>query len=64
MPPKRLWIISEIYYPVKTSTGYYVTEIAEYLAAKGIEVHVICTTSTYNTGKKKHSISPNAKHQR
>lgn len=45
---KRVWIISEIYYPVKTSTGYYVTEIAEFLAAKGLNVHAICTGSAYN----------------
>ena len=47
----KFWIISEIYYPVKTSTGYYVTEIAEYLAKKGMEVHVICTSSNYNKGE-------------
>lgn len=51
MSVKKLWIISEIYYPVKTSTGYYVTEIAEYLAKKGIDVHVICTGATYNEGE-------------
>ena len=45
---KKLWVISEFYYPIVTSTGYYMTEIAEYLAAKGIEVHVICTNACYN----------------
>lgn len=44
-------MVSEIYYPVKTSTGYYMTEIAEYLALKGLEVHVLCTGSTYNIGE-------------
>lgn len=48
---KRIWLISEIYYPVKTSTGYYMTEIAEYLASKGLDVHVICTGSAYNKGE-------------
>jgi len=48
MRSKRIWVISEIYYPIKTSTGYYVTEIAEYLAVRGIDVHVICTGSTYS----------------
>lgn len=47
----RFWIVSEIYYPVKTSTGYYVTEIAEYFAQKGMDVHVICTSSNYNKGE-------------
>lgn len=44
----RLWIISEFYYPIITSTGYYMTEIAEYMARQGKEVHVICTNSRYN----------------
>ena len=54
--PKTLWIISEIYYPIKTSTAYYMTEIAEYMASKGIEVHVICTSATYSSGEKKSAI--------
>lgn len=45
---KKLWIISEYYYPIVTSTGYYVTEIAEYLARQGKEVHVLCTSLRYN----------------
>jgi len=32
---KRIWIASEYYYPIVTSTGYYMTEIAEYLAKNG-----------------------------
>ena len=45
---KRIWIASEYYYPIVTSTGYYMTEIAEYLAKSGMEVHVICTDARYN----------------
>ncbi len=45
---KRTWIISEYYHPIVTSTGYYITEIAEYVAAQGISTHVICTNATYN----------------
>lgn len=30
----RLWVISELYYPEETSTGYYVTRIAESLTDK------------------------------
>lgn len=43
----RIWLISEYYYPVVVTTGYYVTEIAEYLALKGKDVGVICTNNTY-----------------
>lgn len=43
----RIWLISEFYYPVVVSTGYYVTEIAEHLAKQGKEVGVICTNNTY-----------------
>ena len=45
---KRLWIVSEFYYPVVTSTGFYMTEISEYLVSKGMDIHVICTGAQYN----------------
>lgn len=45
---KKIWIVSEYYYPIVTSTGYYMTEIAEFLAKKGLDVHVICTGAKYN----------------
>ena len=45
---KRIWIASEYYYPIVTSTGYYMTEVAEYLAKSGMDVHVICTDARYN----------------
>jgi len=44
----KIWIVSEYYYPIITSTGYYMTEIAEFLAAKRDNVHVICTNAKYN----------------
>lgn len=43
----KCWIISEYAYPVVVTTGYYVTEIAEYLASKGLEVGIITTNNTY-----------------
>ena len=43
----RTWIISEYCYPVVVTTGYYVTEIAEFLAAKGLDVSVITSNNTY-----------------
>lgn len=45
---RKIWIISEYYYPIVTSTGFYMTEIAEYLANKDLDVHVICTGAKYN----------------
>ena len=43
----RLWVVSELYYPEETSTGYYLTTIAEGLADK-FDVKVICGQPTYS----------------
>lgn len=51
MTEKKIWIISEIYFPVKTATGYYITTIAEYLASKGLNVNVITTNAICNEGE-------------
>ena len=48
MPDIKTWIVTEYYYPTIISTGYYITEIAEYLAIKNNNIHVICTNSNYN----------------
>jgi glycosyltransferase involved in cell wall biosynthesis len=45
-PARRLWIISELYWPEPTSTGYFLTGIAEGLA-DARTVHVICAQPTY-----------------
>lgn len=42
----RLWIVSELYYPEETSTGYILTQIAEGLAARR-PVSVLCVQPTY-----------------
>lgn len=42
-----LWIISEVYYPEETGTGYYITRIAEYLASKQ-PVSVLCAQPAYS----------------
>ena len=42
----RLWVISELYYPEETSTGYYLTRIAEGLADK-FDVKVISGQPNY-----------------
>ena len=45
---KKLWIVSELYYPETSSTGYILTKIAEGLAAKAIPVSVLCSQPTYS----------------
>ena len=40
--PTRLWIVTEPYYPEQTSTGYFLTGIAECLAG-AMDVGVICS---------------------
>lgn len=45
---QKTWIVSEYYYPTVISTGYYMTSIAEYLALKNRNIHVICTNANYN----------------
>ncbi|HEX6123737.1 MAG TPA: glycosyltransferase family 4 protein [Pyrinomonadaceae bacterium] len=42
----RLWVVSELYYPEDTSTGYYLTRIAEGLAGD-FEVKVLCGQPNY-----------------
>lgn len=42
----RLWVVSELYYPEETSTGYYLTRIAEGLA-DDIEVKALCGQPNY-----------------
>lgn len=45
--PQRIWLVSELYYPEETSTGYNVTRIAEGLADR-FDVHVLCGQPTYS----------------
>lgn len=42
-----LWILSEVYFPEETGTGYYITQIAEYLASKR-PVSVLCAQPAYS----------------
>lgn len=44
---RRLWVVSELYYPEETSTGYYMTRIAEALV-DDFEVKVICGQPNYS----------------
>jgi glycosyltransferase involved in cell wall biosynthesis len=43
---QRIWIVSELYYPELTSTGYFVTGIAEGLA-QSYSVSVLCGQPSY-----------------
>jgi colanic acid biosynthesis glycosyl transferase WcaI len=42
-----VWIVSELFYPEVTSTGYFLTRIAEGLASD-YEVRVLCAQPTYS----------------
>lgn len=44
---KRLWILSELYYPEESATGHILGEIGEGLSGE-YEVHVICAQPTYH----------------
>lgn len=44
MSSRRISIFTELYYPVQTSTGFYISQIAEHLALNNT-VRVICTTT-------------------
>jgi len=44
---KQIWVISELYYPEETSTGYFLTKIAEGLT-RYYSVDVLCSQPTYS----------------
>jgi colanic acid biosynthesis glycosyl transferase WcaI len=44
----RLWVVTELYFPEETSTGYYLTCIAEGLADR-FDVKVICGQPNYSS---------------
>ncbi len=43
----RLWVVTELYYPEETSTGYYLTRIAEGLV-DDFDVKVLCGQPNYS----------------
>ena len=47
MKKEKLWIITELFYPEKTSTAYILTEIAKVLSEK-YEIHVLCGNPVYD----------------
>ena len=48
---QRLWIVTELFPPEETSTGYIMGEIANAMSQK-YEVKVICGPKVYDTNKK------------
>jgi glycosyltransferase involved in cell wall biosynthesis len=48
---KKLWIVTELFYPDETSTAYILTKIANYLTCKYC-VNVICGSKIYDKEKK------------
>jgi glycosyltransferase involved in cell wall biosynthesis len=44
---KTLWVVTELYYPEETSTGYYLTRVAEGLTDK-FDVKVLCGQPNYS----------------
>lgn len=47
MTRARLWVVSELYYPEETSTGYFITKIAEGLV-DDFDVQVACGQPSYS----------------
>lgn len=45
---EKVWIVSEVYYPEETGTGYFLTRIAEGLSPH-FPVHVLCGQPTYTS---------------
>ena len=43
---KRLWIVTELFYPEETATAYISTKIANHLVGD-MEVNVICGPSSH-----------------
>jgi colanic acid biosynthesis glycosyl transferase WcaI len=58
---RNLWVVTELYYPEMTSTGYYLTKIAEGLAGD-FNVKVLCGQPNYSvrgTRAKKREVHAN-----
>jgi glycosyltransferase involved in cell wall biosynthesis len=45
----RIWFVSELFYPIRVSTGYYITEIAKSLSVSGHDVRAISTMAKYRS---------------
>ncbi len=52
-PPMRIVLINRFYWPDESSTAMLATDLAEDLAARGHEVHVLCARATYDNARTK-----------
>lgn len=58
---KTLWVVSELFYPEESSTGYIMTEIANAMTSK-YDVKVICGPEVYDEKKKRDETSKQQLH--
>jgi glycosyltransferase involved in cell wall biosynthesis len=49
-PRKRLLFVNQYYWPDHASTAQHLTDLAEHLAARGHDVHVVCSQGAYKPG--------------
>lgn len=50
MPRPSILFVNQHYWPDVASTGQHLTDLAEYLAAEGFDVHVLCSRTAYLAG--------------
>ncbi len=50
---KRVLFINQYYWPDHASTAQHLTDLAESMAARGYECHVLCSQSRYQAGESK-----------
>ena len=49
-PPRRLLFVNQYYWPDHASTAQHLTDLAEHLAGRGHDVHVLCSKGGYKPG--------------
>ena len=54
---KKLWIVTELFYPEETSTAFILTKIANALSDK-FDVNVICGPESYGRAALEDNLSP------
>ena len=50
--PRRLLFVNQYYWPDHASTAQHLADLAEHLAARGHEVHVLCSRGGYKPGRR------------
>ena len=49
-PPRKLLFVNQYYWPDHASTAQHLTDLAEHLAGRGHDVHVLCSKGSYKPG--------------